>query len=418
MRPRLTFALLALAGWLSPRPAAADGAFPDSLSLLLPADRPGDIILATNFGLVLTHDGGHTWQWVCEQAIAPQARLYQIGPAPLSQLYAVAPTALVTSSDGACSWSQATGAIGNGFVEDAFPDPSDAMHVLALATLQGADTSSALALFESNDGAHTFGAPRYVAPNGLTLSGIEIARSAPRTWLLTAYQYNSNGSDPFVLQSNDAGATFMMVGLTPMIGPGAIRLIAIDPGNAGRAFLRRIASAGDSFVVLEGASASVALTLPGTMTAFLRRADGRIYVGTADAHGFVSSDGGRSFTRWAGAPHLRALAERDGVLYAAGDNYLDHFAIAASHDDGATWEPLLAFDEICGLLTCPAIQTACAGPWATLSATFGITPDSCGRHPTTASDSGCAVTRGASLGGVTGLLALVCLLWLGRRRQR
>jgi len=45
---RLLFAMVGLALAALPRRARADGAFPDSLGPLLPADRPNEIILATN----------------------------------------------------------------------------------------------------------------------------------------------------------------------------------------------------------------------------------------------------------------------------------------------------------------------------------------------------------------------------------
>src|SRR5438034_182083 len=43
---------------LGPRFARADGAFPDSQIILTPADRPREIILVTNFGLIQSEDGG------------------------------------------------------------------------------------------------------------------------------------------------------------------------------------------------------------------------------------------------------------------------------------------------------------------------------------------------------------------------
>ena len=46
-------ALLAFAGR-----AAANGAFPDSDAVMVPVDRPQQIMLATNFGLIISDDGG------------------------------------------------------------------------------------------------------------------------------------------------------------------------------------------------------------------------------------------------------------------------------------------------------------------------------------------------------------------------
>src|SRR5437763_16996912 len=47
--------------------ARADGAFPDAQGLLLPSDRPNEIMLATTFGVVVSLDGGQTWTYSCEQ---------------------------------------------------------------------------------------------------------------------------------------------------------------------------------------------------------------------------------------------------------------------------------------------------------------------------------------------------------------
>ena len=44
----------------APSPARANGAFPDAENILTPADRPQEIVLVTNFGLVTSTDGGTT----------------------------------------------------------------------------------------------------------------------------------------------------------------------------------------------------------------------------------------------------------------------------------------------------------------------------------------------------------------------
>ena len=62
--------------------AWANGAFPDSSAILLSADRPDQIILATNFGLIISEDDGQTWSWTCEQAATVSGALYQVGPPP------------------------------------------------------------------------------------------------------------------------------------------------------------------------------------------------------------------------------------------------------------------------------------------------------------------------------------------------
>src|SRR4051794_585440 len=92
------------------RAAYADGAFPDSMGLFLPADKPHELVLATNFGLVISNDDGAHWWLVCEQAIAPSVRAYQLSAAPADTLFAETSIGLAYSSDDGCSWQLATGA--------------------------------------------------------------------------------------------------------------------------------------------------------------------------------------------------------------------------------------------------------------------------------------------------------------------
>src|SRR6185436_11358009 len=69
--------------------AAADGAFPDSSQILLPATRPHRIVLVTNFGLIISEDDGATWEWACEPRGDDNTILYQQAAAPSDRIFAV-----------------------------------------------------------------------------------------------------------------------------------------------------------------------------------------------------------------------------------------------------------------------------------------------------------------------------------------
>src|SRR6476620_2413045 len=73
------------------RPAAANGAFPESDAVLLPVDHPQRIILSTNFGLIISDDDGATWQWTCVSAETSMASTYVMGAPPQDLLYARSP---------------------------------------------------------------------------------------------------------------------------------------------------------------------------------------------------------------------------------------------------------------------------------------------------------------------------------------
>ena len=158
-------------GWPAGR-ALADGAFPGGLSVYLPVNAPQRIMMGTNFGLVISDDGGQNWRFVCELYItnsgADLVNYYKI--APDNAILAITYVNLWRSADGGCSWRRATGSIDSLSVNDAFVDPNDASFVLAIAT-----SSSGSELYPSHDGGVTFGPPLYETSDRLV--GIEFARS-------------------------------------------------------------------------------------------------------------------------------------------------------------------------------------------------------------------------------------------------
>src|ERR1041384_3545480 len=125
-------------GWGAARPALGNGAFPDSQAVITPADRPHEIMLATNFGLLPSTDDGRSWTWSCEQDPNGKRNLYQLGAPPGRRLFARDASGLVFTDDRGCHWTSATGDLGGAVISDAFPDPNEAARVLAIAAPRGA----------------------------------------------------------------------------------------------------------------------------------------------------------------------------------------------------------------------------------------------------------------------------------------
>jgi hypothetical protein len=55
--------------------ARANNAIPGSLFVLLPEDNAAKVGLATTFGLILSDDGGATWDWTCESPATTSANV-------------------------------------------------------------------------------------------------------------------------------------------------------------------------------------------------------------------------------------------------------------------------------------------------------------------------------------------------------
>jgi hypothetical protein len=350
--------------------AAADGAFPDSNSLYVPSDRPHEIVLGTNFGLVITEDDGQTWHLVCEQAVATNVLGYQMSAAPNDTLYAATTNGVGRSTDNGCSWSFAGGALAGANVADIFPDAVDPNELFAIAYPPVKDGGLPEGgVFHSTDGALTFSdTPLYVATSAQSLTGVEKARAGGRDLYLTLYSYpplapalaHLNASGTFDLQDQSVA----LMGWQPY-------LAAVDPVDSNVLYLR-LRAVTEALGISRDGGQTIANVFPiaGHMSAFLRRANGTLLMGSSDRVSLRSTDNGQTFPIWGDAPHVRALAERNGVLYVAADNLRDGFAVASSTDEGKHWTPLLRFYQIQGPAPCGNLPTVCAGPWAALQTIF------------------------------------------------
>jgi MYXO-CTERM domain-containing protein len=358
---------LAVVGLVLAAPAAArgDGAFPAGEGVLVPADTPQEILLVTNFGVVSSEDGGATWTWSCEQDANALGTLYQRGPAPRRRLFAVANQRVIYSDDATCSWQTAGGLLTGQSVSDLFPDPTNADRVIAIGV---ADALSSV--FESADGGATFGAMLYQASGGDIVTSVEIARSDPRVVYLALTDQDQHSK---LARTSDAGAHWTVNDLSADLGAGLMRIIAVDPDDADTLLLRwSSATGGEAIAVTHdgGVTASKPLSIPHYFTSFTRMSDGALVMSAVVAVSpavkaglFVSRDGALSFQENDAVPGVVALAQRGGVLYAATDNFGDGYALGTSSDLGATWQPVVRFDQIGSIMEClqtnPQCQASC-----------------------------------------------------------
>jgi len=400
--------------------ALANGAFPDEFSIHFPPDAPHRILVGANFGLLVSEDDGATWRYSCEPwvtkgssaALSDTSVFYYQLTADGAIL---ADSVEVTrSTDIGCNWPPSGGISTGATVTDLFPDPTDSTFVLAV--VYSTDNSY---IFASHDGGKTFGPDKLYTTQDL-LKGIETSKSTPGVAYATKVAATGNG--PALLRSTDSGAhwTEMPIPASAQTEP---RILAIDPQDADRVYLRLFTGTTDSIVVATegGRTLEPALTIPGALTSFLRTSDGTLYAGTMEGSLYVRAPGESTFARRNG-PHLRCLGQRPGSsrIYACGDMLLDGFSVATSDDGGLTFQKLMSFRELLGPLTCSSVHTACSAHWDRIQLVLGITTPDAGQPDAGRSDGGTTPTSGgshcSSIGGDGPGWMILLLLGLRRRR--
>ena len=440
--------------------ARADGAFPDAQGVLLPRDRPDEIVLATTFGLVFTEDDGATWNYSCESAETLNGFRYVIGPPATAssgsassaspsgdRIFAVAmpPPGLPVSADDGCTWTLAGGALADpsnpAQASDVFPDPANAARVFALAVPQNA-SDAAEAVYRSMDGGATFQGPLYTPPDVLvdgmsqrpTMTGIEVSASSSGTVYSTWY-YRS-GDHPHLARSTDGGDSWSDQSIESQLGPCKPYLAAVDPTDPQTIVLRLISADNveNPFEALAithdgGQTWTTPVQLPGgALQGFVRRQDGSmVAIGVMQStdgtlptsYLFQSTDAGKSFSMTSLPYHAKGLAERNGTLFMATDNFKDLVALVSSQD-ARSWKSRMRFDQISAVKSC--VYAACKGSCDMLGGLTIFPAQVCEvmAKPTptpTSTKAGCscmAAPAGVGLPGMTLVIALV----LARRRRR
>jgi hypothetical protein len=249
-------------------------------------------------------------------------------------------------------------------VTDFFPDPSDATHVLAEAFDY---TSSTYLVLQSTDNGATFTSKLYTSDPKATMTGIEIARSDPKTIYVTLTAATTNA--PMLGHSSDGGATWKLIDLTSVLGTGAPSIIAVDPTNA-QSVLLLFKGTTQSLALSQDGGKTVTLSMTasgGYFTSATRSPSGAILVSGVDASTnpvlYRSTDHGVTFTpSGTQPPHIRAMSTRGNQIYAATDNFSDGYALGVSTDDGITWQSVMNYGQVAAILGCvkQACQTTCA----------------------------------------------------------
>jgi hypothetical protein len=390
---------------LASGPAAGNGALPDAQNVLTPGDRPLEIIIPTNFGVVLSHDAGATWLWTCEQDANALGWNYQIGLSPRHRVFTVANKALAYSDDSTCGWRVAGGSVTGLEISDAWVDRALPDRVLAIGVRCCDGDNHIYAAFESADGGTTFGAPRYVAASGDTLTGIESSVSDPAIIYMTM-SVGATAYRPTLARSADGGGSWQLNDLTASLGKGNVRLMAVDPRNADKVFLLwNDPINGQSVAATENKGATATIRWQPTadgevIKAFIDMdADSGTLLLATDAQGVaalhLSRDGGKTFEPVAHPPHIRGFSQRGATIYAATDNFADGYALATSTDGGSTWRPLMSYDHVQAIAGCvkATCQSMCVAQVPTL-----WSADVCSADPSIVSKAG-AASAGCAIAG-------------------
>jgi hypothetical protein len=433
--------IVAVALVIGPVAAVANGRPPITNGVRF---RPGDshsLYVATTFGLLVSHDDGCSFRWICEKNIGyggtfdPKYRIAQDGT-----IFATTYSGLRVSRDGGCTFTTATADLpagAPGRIAETWVDAIDVGPTgeVWIATADGGKPND---IYRSTDGGVTFESRGMLSPS-IWWKSITIAPSRAQRVYATGYQVAGalpdGGQMPPTAHfeiSDDDGAHWtesplagVRFGSTPLVYS-----LGVDHSNADVVYMSssganqpvgdRLYRSSDGGVtwteVLATTTAIADLTVLPT---------GNLLVATFGGGSFASSDGGLSFSAMVDAPQLACVgAQDDGRIYGCGANWEPDEKAVAMSTDSRSWSKVFRFVELAGPIDCPAAtpeHDTCGGEWPAVQDQFRATgPGTC---PLVApSKAGCDAgddpggTSFTALGAL-GVLVAGWLLYISRRKS-
>lgn len=335
--------------------AWANGRYPSAGLIAAHPSDPQWMAVRTTFGLVVSGDGGKTWQWVCESVAGMSGQSESGGTDPFivfagtGALVVAGDTGLRVAAPGLCAWTAVADPLfaGNLPAIDLARDPQKPNRVVAL-TMQNAVQP---VLVETLDaGAHwqVFGKPLAA---GATPRTLDIATGGR---IYVTLGSAAAGKPDELWRTDDNGGNWQTLPFAPTPSNAAAPLEAyigaIAPANPQRIFVR--AKAGEHHQVWQsddgGAQWTLRFDAAGLLAGFALAPDGgTLAVGGPAPHAGVwtaAADGG-AFAK-AGDFGARCLTWTATGLFACGDEYADKATVAVSQDGGKTFAGMYHLPQV------------------------------------------------------------------------
>jgi hypothetical protein len=420
--------------------AHANGRYPESNQLLFSVHDPELVLLRVTFGLLVSHDRGRTFGYICENAIGysgVEDPMYAVTP---SKAYVGSTYQGVTiTRDQGCGWSFAGGALEKKVFIDLSANPNDTKNIVVFASAydvnqKGADGGVLFEsrVWETKDEAETFQELGQALDPTLLGYTVDVTKTDPARIYITAVRDPGASPKGVLLTSKDHGLTWDEMAIPLEGGERSLYVAAVDPTNAERVYVRTASGVEQPTRLLlreadgDGGPAQMRTlyTATGALPGFVLSADGaKVYIGGPQDGVKVASTSDFIFETRSTIP-VQCLSLNEEGLWAC-SNEMYGFVAGLSKDDGVSFEPRLRFCDLTGPLACPAgspTTTICSSLWPTQKALLGCgglndggtdgadggdagvgaggDSGSCGCHATPAGPWGAVVSAAAFAAGV------------------
>lgn len=384
LRARIS-AIAAAVTLLAAPSALANGRIPASSYIAFSPSDPSFVVARTTFGLLVSKDGGQSWDWVCEPSIGysgpedPAIAIFQS-----NTVVATLAEGLVQTTDRGCSFGFAAAPVPQKFFIDVAVRKTDAKvgYALLSAYANAQDDAGGLLFTTQVWGTGDDGRSWKQAGPDLdpTILGetIDVAESNPARLYVSSIRGSGDAVVASLFVSDDTGATWQERKIPLGKDERAGFIAAVDPKNADRVYVRTTASADLPARLLvtsdAGKTWETKYTSQGAILGFALSDDGqKVWLGGPKDGLQAASTSDFAFTKRSPIQVQCLAIGPDKKLWAC-SNESTGFTLGQSPDEGTTFTSRLHLHEVRGPLACASGSTAekCPPLWPGQSAALGV----------------------------------------------
>lgn len=342
-------------------PARANGVFPSAGQIVIDPSDPSHVVVRTTYGILTTRDGGEPWDWICESAVGYSSGFHpSVAVTEGGAVIAGIPAGVAIAQGDTCAWGLAAGVPMDALVVDLSLEKSDPSRAVAISASGPAGPAR---LWASEDGGATWlqaGAP---LPAGFTPLTVDVAPSDPMRVYVSA-QVSTKGS---LLVSSDRGETWQSFTVPSTNAEQLPYIGAIDPQDAGRVYIRTDGTPGRLFVFDHAAATFTEVFVgAGLLRGFALSPDGQTVLVGGGSDGIQRAPASTLAFEKVSSVATRCLTWTSSGVYTCATEFADGFTVGLSHDEGATFEPLMHLSCVRGPLACApdtAAGAECPSEW-------------------------------------------------------